>query len=104
MEPVPMLLAMGNDLHHPQSTSREIAALAPDVTFIEHWKEDECLPATDAAIKIARSWAVYGLEVGRKGLTTSSETLKTTSELLGSYAKKIEERQEAEASEGGQTA
>jgi hypothetical protein len=48
---VPMLLAMGNDLHHPQSTSREIAALAPDVTFVEHWKENECLPATDAAIK-----------------------------------------------------
>ena len=48
---VPMLVAMGNDVYHPQSTSREIAALAPDVTFIEHWKEDECLPATDAAIK-----------------------------------------------------
>ncbi|MET0909065.1 MAG: alpha/beta fold hydrolase, partial [Ilumatobacteraceae bacterium] len=48
---VPMLVAMGNDEFHPQHTSREIAALAPDVTFIEQWKDDESLPATDAAIK-----------------------------------------------------
>jgi hypothetical protein len=32
---------MGNDLHHPQATSRELAALAPNATFIEHWKEPE---------------------------------------------------------------
>ena len=48
---VPMLVAMGNDVHHPESTSRDVAALAPNVTFLEHWKEEECLPATDAAIK-----------------------------------------------------
>lgn len=48
---VPLLVAMGNDLYHPQSTSREIAALAPNVTFVEHWKEPESLPATDATIK-----------------------------------------------------
>jgi pimeloyl-ACP methyl ester carboxylesterase len=48
---VPMLVAMGNDLYHPQSTSREIAALAPDVTFLEHWKDDDSRLAADAAIK-----------------------------------------------------
>lgn len=48
---VPMLVAMGNDQYHPSSTSREIAALAPDVTFLERWKDDESLPATDAAIR-----------------------------------------------------
>jgi pimeloyl-ACP methyl ester carboxylesterase len=48
---VPMLVAMGNDVYHPQSTSREIAVLAPDVVFLEHWKDEECLPATDAALK-----------------------------------------------------
>ena len=37
----PLLVLMGNDLHHPQSTSRELAALAPNATFIEHWKEPE---------------------------------------------------------------
>jgi pimeloyl-ACP methyl ester carboxylesterase len=47
----PLLVAMGNDEFHPQSTSREIAALAPDVTFLERWKDDESLPATDAAIR-----------------------------------------------------
>src|SRR5215211_7518550 len=44
---VPLVVAMGNDLHHPQSTSREIAALAPDVMFLEHWKDEDSLPATD---------------------------------------------------------
>jgi pimeloyl-ACP methyl ester carboxylesterase len=48
---VPLLVAMGNDVYHPQSTSREVAALAPDVMFLEHWKDEGSLPATDAAIK-----------------------------------------------------
>ena len=48
---VPMLVAMGDDVYHPQSTSREIAALAPDVVFLEHWKDEGSLPAADAAIK-----------------------------------------------------
>jgi pimeloyl-ACP methyl ester carboxylesterase len=48
---VPMLVAMGNDEYHPQSTSREIAELAPDAVFLEHWKDEGSLPATDAAIK-----------------------------------------------------
>lgn len=48
---VPMLVAMGNDEFHPQHTSRRIADLAPDVTFLEQWKDEQSLPATDAAIK-----------------------------------------------------
>jgi hypothetical protein len=36
--PTPLLGLMGNDLHHLQATSRELAALAPNATFIEHWK------------------------------------------------------------------
>jgi pimeloyl-ACP methyl ester carboxylesterase len=46
----PMLVAMGNDEYHPSSTSREIASLAPHVTFLERWKDDESLPAAGSAI------------------------------------------------------
>lgn len=46
----PLLLLMGNDLYHPQSTSREIAGLAPDVTFVEQWKDEASLPATNQTI------------------------------------------------------
>ena len=35
----PLLVLAGNDLYHPASTSREIAELAPNVEFIESWKE-----------------------------------------------------------------
>jgi pimeloyl-ACP methyl ester carboxylesterase len=37
----PLLVLRGNDLYHPESTSREIAELAPNAEFIEHWKEPE---------------------------------------------------------------
>ncbi len=46
----PMLVAMGDDLYHPQSTSRAIAAAAPNATFIERWKDDDVAADTDAAI------------------------------------------------------
>jgi pimeloyl-ACP methyl ester carboxylesterase len=35
----PLMVLMGNDLYHPQSTSRMLAESAPNVTFIESWKE-----------------------------------------------------------------
>jgi pimeloyl-ACP methyl ester carboxylesterase len=35
----PLLVLMGNDLYHPEETSRDIAALAPHATLIERWKE-----------------------------------------------------------------
>ena len=37
----PLMILMGNDLYHPQSTSRMLAETAPDVTFIESWKDGE---------------------------------------------------------------
>ncbi|MEM7098295.1 MAG: alpha/beta hydrolase [Pseudomonadota bacterium] len=39
--PTPLLVLMGDDLYHPQSSSRLIAETAPNVTFIERWKEGE---------------------------------------------------------------
>ncbi len=47
----PLLVAMGNDLYHPQSTSRQIAALAPNATLVEHWKGDDDLPEADRAFR-----------------------------------------------------
>lgn len=35
----PLLVLMGDDLYHPQSSSRLIAEHAPNVEFIEQWKE-----------------------------------------------------------------
>jgi pimeloyl-ACP methyl ester carboxylesterase len=43
----PLLVAMGNDLYHPEVTSRRIAELAADVTFVESWKEGDELVAFD---------------------------------------------------------
>jgi pimeloyl-ACP methyl ester carboxylesterase len=48
---VPMLVMMGNDLYHPSQTSRTIAEVAPNVTFVETWKDEESLPETDRVIK-----------------------------------------------------
>jgi hypothetical protein len=38
-------------LHHPQSTSRELAALAPNATLIEQWKEPEHHAAAKRAVE-----------------------------------------------------
>lgn len=46
----PLLILMGDDRHHPQSTSREIARLAPNATLVERWKDDDVLADTDATI------------------------------------------------------
>lgn len=43
---IPMLVLMGDDLYHPQSTSREIAELAPNATLVESWKEPEVVDQT----------------------------------------------------------
>jgi pimeloyl-ACP methyl ester carboxylesterase len=47
----PMLVLLGNDLHHPQASSRELAALAPNATLIEKWKESEHQPAAKKAVE-----------------------------------------------------
>ncbi|MEQ8719613.1 MAG: alpha/beta hydrolase [Acidimicrobiales bacterium] len=46
----PLLVLMGDDQYHPQSTSREIARLAPNATLVERWKDDDVLADTDATI------------------------------------------------------
>jgi pimeloyl-ACP methyl ester carboxylesterase len=46
----PLLVLLGNDLHHPESSSRELAALAPNATLIERWKEPEHQPAAKKAV------------------------------------------------------
>jgi pimeloyl-ACP methyl ester carboxylesterase len=47
---IPMLVLMGNDLYHPQSTSREIADLAPDATLVESWKGPDVIDNTVATV------------------------------------------------------
>ncbi len=47
----PILVAMGNDQYHPQSTSRELADLAPNTTFVEHWKEGDALADFDVTAR-----------------------------------------------------
>lgn len=47
----PLLVLLGNDMYHPAEISREIVALAPQATLIEHWKEPEHHAAAQAAVE-----------------------------------------------------
>lgn len=49
--PTPLLVLLGNDLYHPESSSRDLAALAPNATLVEHWKEPEHHDAARKAIE-----------------------------------------------------
>jgi hypothetical protein len=42
---------LGNDQYHPESSSRELATLAPNATLIEHWKKPEHHPAAKKAVE-----------------------------------------------------
>ena len=44
------MVLMGNDVYHPESTSRELAELLPSCTFIEDWKDGDALDAASATI------------------------------------------------------
>lgn len=46
----PLLVLLGNDLYHPESSSRTLAELAPNATLVERWKEPEHHPAAMAAV------------------------------------------------------
>ena len=46
----PILILMGDDLYHPQSTSRKIATLAPNATLIEKWKDIKYLDTVNSSI------------------------------------------------------
>jgi pimeloyl-ACP methyl ester carboxylesterase len=47
----PLLVAMGNDQYHPEATSRRIAELAADVTFVESWKQGADLAGFDGIVR-----------------------------------------------------
>jgi len=47
----PMVVAMGNDLYHPQSTSRRLAEVTPNAMLVEQWKQGAALVAIDGTIK-----------------------------------------------------
>lgn len=47
----PMLVLMGDDVYHPQETSREVAALAPNAELIERWKDDDVVEETVARVR-----------------------------------------------------
>lgn len=47
----PLCVLMGNDLYHPQSTSRLIADTAPNVLFIERWKEADAQQAARQQVR-----------------------------------------------------
>ena len=42
----PLLILLGNDLYHPEITSREVAQLAPNAELIEKWQEPEAVSYT----------------------------------------------------------
>lgn len=46
----PLLVLLGNDMYHPQVTSREVASLAPNATLIEQWREPEHQTGAQAAV------------------------------------------------------
>jgi pimeloyl-ACP methyl ester carboxylesterase len=51
----PLMILMGNDLYHPEETSREIAELAQAAVLIENWKQPRELPG---AVTRVRSFLV----------------------------------------------
>jgi len=46
----PILVLQGDDVYHPRRASRQLAALAPNATLIERWKEPADQPAARAAV------------------------------------------------------
>lgn len=47
----PLMVLMGNDLYHPEATSREIVELAPDAELIERWKDPEAVEDAVARVR-----------------------------------------------------
>jgi pimeloyl-ACP methyl ester carboxylesterase len=47
----PLVVLCGKDLYHPESTSRDIASTAPNVEFIEDWKEGSARDAARAQVR-----------------------------------------------------
>ena len=38
---IPLLVLMGEDIYHPEVTSRKVVELAPRATLVEHWQDSE---------------------------------------------------------------
>ena len=51
----PMLILCGNDDYHPNETSKEIAALAPNAELVENWKTPDVI---DATVKRVRKFLI----------------------------------------------
>lgn len=47
----PLLVLMGRDVYHPESTSREIAALAPHAELVERWRDAESVRPAVARVR-----------------------------------------------------
>ena len=47
----PLLVLMGKDLYHPEQTSREVAALAPNGELVERWNEPEVVRETVGRVR-----------------------------------------------------
>ena len=48
----PLLVLLGDDLYHPEVTSREVAKCAPNARLIEKWKEPEHQAVAKGAVEI----------------------------------------------------
>ena len=56
--PIPLLVLMGEDIYHPEVTSRRVVELAPLATLVEHWqspKDAEFASATIASFLAAHT-------------------------------------------------
>ncbi len=47
----PLLVLLGNDMYHPESSSRVLAELAPNAILVENWKEPEHHASAMAAVE-----------------------------------------------------
>ena len=47
----PLLVLMGDDLYHPESTSRALVEAAPAATLVEDWKEGAALTSANVTIR-----------------------------------------------------
>ena len=48
---IPLLVLMGEDIYHPEVTSRKVAELAPNATLIESWQNPEDIEAAHKRIE-----------------------------------------------------
>jgi pimeloyl-ACP methyl ester carboxylesterase len=46
----PLLVLQGDDVYHPKEASQQLAAVAPNATLVERWKDPDDQPAARAAV------------------------------------------------------